>query len=631
MISNGESRASILAGIVAGQVALGLWACLSFAILDVRLRAFDLGEPVSWAPVANAASVYVFTTLLLAPVAIAMRWLTRARMQLSANVFGAIFWVSALGFVLFGSWINIRIQAPFASSIAIVTDVALLSAAAACFWFGGQALGRMSARTHTVGIVGLPALAVAIMLLPVSISGWWTSSESADHGAGGGGPNVLVVLIDTLRADHVRSYGYARDTSPRIDALAAGGVRFETAYAQSSWTRPSLASILTSLYPSQHGAQRRYDVLDDRVTTLAELLTEHGYTSRAYMSNSLATAAFGLGQGFESFYVPWSSKSFVEQPYRLMAPQLLSTLTRSDLAHLYSDKANDRLIFERVQCDIAAGLPDRSFLFVHLMAPHSPYGAPEPFGSRYAADSGGTRSNGVVSIDGDLAAIVNGYDGGIRYADWIVGELLDALATVGATDNLLTIVTSDHGEAFDNHGNRGHGNSLYDELIRVPLVWSWPGTIVPDSVVSTPVRSIDIYPTIAALLRLPVPPQAHGIDLSALLRGEPASPEPIFTELRRPRVSLRAVVHEQLKLIVRTGESADGQLPPGPLALFDLANDPNELHDLLAAGVGEALASEHMELLDSIAAHLSKTVFAGPSAVVGKDLQEGLRALGYVQ
>jgi arylsulfatase A-like enzyme len=271
---------------------------------------------------------------------------------------------------------------------------------------------------------------------------------------------VVVILIDTLRADRLGCYGYEPPTSPAIDALAARGIRYERAFASSSWTWPSTASLLTGLTPPEHGLTDRSSCyLAHELATLPETFVRAGYWTAAYSSNPLVSTSYNFNQGFDVF------EEFGMVPTADFLPRVLSWI---------EEHADERFL-----------------LYLHITDPHGPYQPdmelavhlvaekPEGYEHGTAKDLLTRRQNGE-EVDEELLAaceayISSRYDGEVRVADEAVARLLARIDGLGLTDKTIVALTSDHGEEFMDHWRNGHGNQLYDELVRVPLVLAGPG------------------------------------------------------------------------------------------------------------------------------------------------------------
>lgn len=426
-----------------------------------------------------------------------------------------------------------------------------------------------------------------------------------------GPPNVVVVLLDTLRADHLGSYGDQRQLTPFLDQLAARGVRFERAYGTSSWTMPSVASLFTSRYPSQHGVRTMASSLDERETTLAEVLTGRGWTAAGFSGNLLVGAPHGFAQGFD----PWVVPSMDPPTAKVRGPRL-----REESARWLEQRPRG-----------AAPL----FLYYQLMEPHSPYEPPEPYRSRRIRPHEPGEVEAVTELMANgkiwnrtpeqIALLASLYDGEVAAGDEEVRLLFAELERRGVLQHAVVVITADHGEELGERGSLSHGFTLFEEQVRVPLIILAPG--VAPAVVRQPVSLVDVAPTVLDLVGVPVPPSFRGRSLVPQMRGAAAPPVDLVAELESlgPRVIRR---HQQA--LVR----GDHKLlqAPNPLnapELYDLAADPGERNPNPAplAGEREAMISD----LERIIAGLKAGAALAPQTpvVVDDATREKLRALGY--
>jgi arylsulfatase A-like enzyme len=366
------------------------------------------------------------------------------------------------------------------------------------------------------------------------------------------GANVVVIAIDTLRADHVGAYGYARPTTPRLDRLAAEGLVFETAISQSSWTLPAFASIFTGLLPSYHRAgEGRFPAvsrLENRYPTLATLLSAAGYQTASFVSNVWVSAEVGMARGFARHQ-------------------------QFPLGEQAAGAAIDWLREVR---------EEPFFLFVHLIDPHQPYIPTAEDLAEFADPQYDgplkTQCLGDASpawTPADRRRVVDLYDGEVRWSDRLTGRVLDALAERGFDQRTIVAVTSDHGEELLDRGAIGHGRTLYDEVLRVPLMIRFPGG--RRGRVRQMVRTMDLFPTLLESVGQPVP---HGVQAKSFLpvaRGGAASGDldiALSEFVCFGDVDLKSVRTPSDKLLV--------SMDSGRTRLFDLAADPGEKHDVVA-------------------------------------------------
>lgn len=362
----------------------------------------------------------------------------------------------------------------------------------------------------------LPLLGVVAMLavLVSGMAGWREAATlSALPANKAGKPNVLLLIIDTERADHLSSYGYARRTSPNLDRLAAEGALFERAYSSSSWTLPSHASMMTGRPLNEHhaGLMRR-PFLDQRFPTLAEAMHSEGYATGGFVANTYwAGRQTGLDRGFLHY----------EDHYGNLGDALARTVLGRRLAYEVLPKLGmvdipGRKRADRINRDLLGwidGLDDRPFFaFVNYFDVHGPYLPPAPHAGTFSApgqrkkgdklDIGALTNDIVVPPEAELRALIAGYDESLRFVDAEIGRLLEGFEARGILDNTLVIVSSDHGESFGERGLMYHGHSLYPEQIHVPLLLRYPSAIRAGTRISTPVSNQQIPATVAEIADL---------------------------------------------------------------------------------------------------------------------------------
>lgn len=392
-------------------------------------------------------------------------------------------------------------------------------------------------------------------------------------------PNVLLISLDTLRADRLGTYGYAKPTSPTIDhVLAAQGTVFARAFSAFPSTAGSHMTMLTSLDPCAHGVRNVSDPpLRPDARTLAELLREAGYATAAFTEDGQITTRLGFPRGFDV----WVERHALEHA------QAAST-------------------FRRAREWIRAHRRDPWFAFVHTYEVHEPYAPPPGYREMLTAE------------DAPSAR----YDGEIRYTDDLLAVLLDKLRRAGALAHTLVIVTSDHGEQFGEHGLHGHGNSLYDVLLHVPLVLWGPGLVPAGRRVTRAVGLVDLVPTVTDLLGLPPPPLTQGRSLVPLLEGRALPPRVLVAENVGAPLAVRHDDTSERKLLPR---------PDRPIgAAFLAATDPGELHDV-AGTLGSAAFAEARRLFDAHCAAIPPPPPGAAAPPLDPAVQEKLRALGYAQ
>jgi arylsulfatase A-like enzyme len=367
--------------------------------------------------------------------------------------------------------------------------------------------------------------------------------------------NVVFILIDTLRADRLSVYGHERPTSPTLDDIAASGVRFAHVESQSSWTKCSMASLWTGLFPHRTGVVRFQHALPDTARMPAELFREAGYVTAGLYRNGWVGPNFGFSQGFDLYLEPATRA----EPKGFKRPTTLGTRklpgTDQDVALAAVEFVNRNR--------------DRKFLlYTHFMDVH-----------QYAYDD-------AAAAQGFGASLSDSYDASIHWVDANVNEILLELDRLDLLEKTLVVVAADHGEAFREHGREGHATNLYREVVEVPLIFMLPYRLPEPLVVEPVVRNVDIWPTILDLAGLPPLPQTDGVSLVPLMEAA-ARREPVQTPISmgyldqtwgRVEVEpspLVAIRRDGQRLLYRTTQ-------PDLIEVYDHASDPKEQRNLRA-------------------------------------------------
>lgn len=414
--------------------------------------------------------------------------------------------------------------------------------------------------------------------------------------------NVVFILIDTLRADRLGSYGYGRKTSPHLDELARQGIRFAHVLSQSSWTKTSMASLWTGTYPASNAILRWDQGLPESATMPAEILQQAGLRTAGIFRNGWLAGNFGFSQGFATYYMP--------KPSATPAKFARHTPSAHPLHGSDADLTEAAVEFLRSFGD------DRFFLYLHLMDVH-----------QYAYD---THAELFGTSYSDF------YDSALSWVDRNVGTILRAVDERGALGRTIVVVAADHGEGFMEHGQEGHGRTLYREVTEVPLIVSLPFALDPGVVVEPLVQNVDIWPTILDLAGMPALPGAQGRSLVPLIEaaGQGASPPPDLAE-RAAYAELDrtwGIPKKEPKPIVAVTNGPwcliQDVLGVDPPELFDQAADPWEKQNV---------ATSRPEVLGQMQA-LSRQYLETPEVPWGKPQNvqldamrlEQLKALGYV-
>lgn len=417
--------------------------------------------------------------------------------------------------------------------------------------------------------------------------------------------NVLFILTDTLRAARLHSYGYERETSPTFDYMASTGVRFARHLAQSSWTKCSMVSLWTGLYPQRTGVLRAAHAAPEGARMPAEILRDAGFRTAGLWRNGWVAPNFGFSQGFEVYEKP--SAKPLPPGFRAENPHI--TLEGTD-----SEIVDAALEFLRVHGR------ERFFLYVHLMDVH-----------QYLYDSKSAIFGGTYS---DI------YDNSVLHTDSVINRLLTAFAEQGLLQKTLVVMAADHGEAFGERGIEGHAREVYLEETEIPLILGLPFRLDPGVVVETRSRNVDVWPTVLDLLGLPKLPDADGRSLVSSIRASArgkALPDdvPGYAHLERgwgrpeyPSRPVVAVTKGKYRFILQLAPDATSESDRRVETLFDGAADPAERHNALVEQ--PEVADELRQLAD---AYLEKRPPEWASKTVDVDIDEDeaeqLRALGY--
>ncbi len=462
-------------------------------------------------------------------------------------------------------------------------------------------------------------MGLALAVLLVTMAG---SARQSTRPASASLPNVVLLVLDTVRADHVSCYGYERLTTPRLDALAADGVLFENCVAPAPWTVPSHGSIFTGLYPTSHGAHAEHLALSPAHVTLAEVLRDAGYETAGFSANLYLTPTLGYDQGFNTYDV---------QP----------VLTPGRVRVVRDAGEMNALVLPWLENRGARKQP--FFLFVNYMDAHAPYVPPAPYDALYGDptpfDSPFYRNldrlpyiRGEVEMtSGDHQHIMDFYDSEITYLDYEVGRVLDKLKELGLLDHTLVIIVSDHGEFLGEHHLLDHRLCLYEEVLDVPLVLWYPAGLPQGQRVAGLVQLTDVMPTVLDLVGITSPVAMQGRDLLPLIRGEddPAAYNVALAEFFRDESHVRDLgpAYDRRLKSLRVGDWKYIWSSAGTEELYDLAADPGESCNLVAQQPNRAAALRTQ--LNDWLSWLIPAPTPAPMPPLSPDQREQLRSLGY--
>jgi len=496
--------------------------------------------------------------------------------------------------------------------VSLAVDLGLLVFTVLFIWMLGNVFGkgRWESLLHRLnGKRNIKRAAVVTVLLLLFLNaGVYVIGETG----GTGGPNIVYIVIDTLRYDSLGCYGYHRDTSPGIDRLAGEGVVFKRAYSSSPWTKPSVASLFSGLSPNVHRAVDARGAIPEAVPLTAEILKNGGYRTFFFSGkNNFIGKWFHFHQGFD-YYLNASLRG--------------------------------RKLTDRVLSVLEENRGGRFFAYVHYMDVHLPYGrnefnfffAPQEKDSLFVPGKFKHKfvkrkaAAGKLSA-GDKAYIKAMYDGQVRYVDKLIERIVSWLKEKGIFDNTLVVVTADHGEEFWDHKNFEHGHTLYDELIRVPLIFAGDG--LRHEVVERPVRLIDILPTVLKMAGIKSSDyRLEGVGLfDKSNRRKPVPPVFVMNTLYGPEKY--GLIRGSRKLIMNTTDMNPGKdkiigySSEDPVEFYDLSGDPRETENLAGAETeGETLAGLKRILKTFIE---KAPVFKSKQVKLDKKTRDELKTLGY--
>ncbi|MFC6799891.1 sulfatase-like hydrolase/transferase [Haladaptatus sp. DYSN1] len=342
--------------------------------------------------------------------------------------------------------------------------------------------------------------------------------------------NVIIYVLDALRADHLSCYGYTRETTPNIDALAAEGFRYENCFSPATWTKPVSASILTGAYPPVHGMRTREDTFDADITRLSELLSDVGFDTGGFSTMGNVSKSIGYGRGFDQYLDLYKDEKIVKKRATKSAEtEELDHETTDEIALPRAEDLTEQLV-DWIDCR-----ENDFFAFCWSIEPHIPYDPPKQYrmfvDSEYDGSVDGQRDTlPEVKSEADLNHLKALYDGEIRYNDDEIGRIVSYLKDIGEYKDTLIVITGDHGDAFNEHGRLTHGHLPYDELAHVPLVVKPPQSMDATTTSYTETCSlIDIFPTVAKSVEVAsLPATVQGRPLPPV--GPTGSSVPVFSE-----------------------------------------------------------------------------------------------------
>lgn len=423
-------------------------------------------------------------------------------------------------------------------------------------------------------------------------------------------PNILWIVMDTVRADHLSSYGYYRKTTPNIDKLASEGILFENAISPAPWTLPSHASMFTGMFPSKHGSDAEHLYLEDKFNTISEVLRSYGYRTFGYSNNDFVSPRTNLNQGFDNFVIVPHDK---RAAYELRDHLFINAAVNLPIISI-KDSGADRTN-KVVKKWIANNCYTKSpfFIFVNYMEAHDPYGN-TPYSRHYlkrvstsevksaSRDWRGYLWGKLKFSDNDFDILSSLYDGDILYLDYKIGELINYLKKLKILDNTLLIITSDHGENFGEHNFMNHVLNVYDTLLHVPLIIRYPKVFSSNLKLQAQVQTTDIFPTILDILGIELTGEneIQGHSLVPLVKNkqrrsasfavsEHAIWNWVLTQFQYENPEFDVSEYTRRLKCIRTDEFKYIWASDGRDELYNIRKDPGELHNLIETHHKEAM------------------------------------------
>lgn len=611
-------------------VMVGLWVGVVVGLMDQGLRALYPG-------LASGRSA-VFAALMLYGIAVGACGLFLSLIQPRRTSSWVLAILLPLGLlVVIGGAVNILWLPSLFSPLSLAFD---LLAVLACLLLS-RLLLRSKIRPPLVvaGVSSLLLLALSATLSWFPDTGWRPANDVA---APEGAPNILVVLFDALRADHLSLYGYERATTPHVDAFARDAAVFMDVQAPSSWTKPSVATLFTGTDPASHGNHLISSRLPDELITLPELLTAAGYRCGVFAENAFVSPLFGYDRGVdliaanEPDVVAQTIAGHLLQQLEVRVSAFSPLLALSRRVNVLDPRQRGK---QHGELDVIAAYrgwiqdaDDRpTFAYVHLMKPHAPYTAPSPFdGSFGAPDVEGEvdppHMEGLGPFaktepwdDARRTRLIANYDERLLYGDHMFSQILAATPKLSDT---AVLIIADHGEDLGENGIYDHGHSLQEGVVRVPFVLRPAGGLSEQRRVEARVRLLDFAPTVLEMAAVGPAGQFAGASVLPLLETQEATPRPVLLQLRHgPAYEMDAWIRGSQKL-VRTVQGSERALEH-----FDLRYDPRESAALGASALRDSLEAEMAAAIVDAGRYSS----ASAEVMLDEATMERLRAVGYVQ
>jgi arylsulfatase A-like enzyme len=606
------------------------------ALLTLQANAFVQPGQYLWGYLATPVLAWmVLAVVLLLPVGIAVAFVRRGVHAEGLEIYAATL-AFAGGLSISLPWAGVilahlkAVGLPVAFSVRLVVWALAGGLAVVAALIVGSAVRGWAVRAERpLRYATRVAIVLGLVLLWPSgrflLSDWKRPGEFHPTAARASQPNVLLISIDTLRADHLGSYGDKHGLTPHLDQLAHDGVVFEQTITSSPWTLPAIVSLFTGLYPRHHGAGSIANRLDPLgrsplpagTWTLTGELREHGYRTQAIVTNPYLALRYGLGGGFDGYEnVTIESEAFLA--FNQTTAERLLELVRPDL--IVGDRGE--VVSAKARQWLSGVGAEPFFLWLHYIDPHPPYSragvtqhksfrsdsllapaADVPEATTLTSPDVARLRSGEIRLSPEQKEAVHAlYRAEVASVDQAVGAVLEAIDQAGLRERTLVICVADHGEEFWDHGGVEHGHTVYEELVHVPLLMRWPGHLEAGTRIDAVTRIIDLAPTVLELLGMAAP-ALDGKSLLPLLRGEEQPQRIALSEnllFAEERVGLRTARYKYVRW--DTGKEEIYNLEADPEELCDLAGSSGAreaLHPLYAAAVGDGAAPRAVQpLLD---------------------------------
>ena len=609
-------------------------------IVDAWLAHSLFHEAISFTAITTAIMTYacLWTLIgLLASVGFGLRGLLSDRTVPSLRRRNPpLLFFSCLSICLIGFTVINKRYLPLAHSTkSLAFDLIWLLLWALVYRYTPKISAAVSARskkgTDKPVLAGLRKLGMLGLISLVILSVIFIGREKVlNHRSIQSSPNIVLLVIDDLRADHLHCYGYDKLISPNIDALSKEGVLFLNAYVAAPWTLPSVVSLLTSLYPTEHGINDQRFKLSRNVPTLPGKMKKHGYQVGIFTNSPWVSIRYGIGREADFFDHPYLSIHYVFYFLNKYSPfELDNGIARR---FLFSDKG----LTTRFLNWSGSVIENRGkfFAYLHLLGPHIPFSAPAAYRKKLGLEEV-PRLNppgygSLISFqeqpsleDEELRELIGNYDAALMYSEEVVGILIEGLKTMGAYDNTVIIITSDHGEEFYDHQGWYHGGSLYEEQSRIPLIMVWPGHFQRSIRSDEQISHIDIMPMLLHLLEEETSRQITIPDLISVAKEKRrCGRDIIYNEVIVEDRGARAVREGRYKLIYGYNDNEK------VILLFDLEADPKELRNIYKEE--PEIASRLLAKLKQVHTQLLEKQEKIEKAEADHLTTQKLRALGYL-